>query len=51
MGVFNTIKGLKTSILEEKIIKHEAKYEDLNNKYTSLLENYLNKLEKGKRYN
>jgi len=45
MGVFNTIKGLKTSVLYEKINKHEAKYEELNNKYTSLLENNLNKLE------
>ena len=45
IGVFNTIRGNKTSILEEKINKHEAKYEELNNKYTSLLENNLNKLE------
>jgi Fe2+ transport system protein B len=45
MGVFNTIRGNKTSILEDKINKHEAKYEELNNKYTSLLENNLNKLE------
>jgi Skp family chaperone for outer membrane proteins len=45
MGVFNTIKGIKTSVLYEKINKQEAKYEELNNKYTSLLENNLNKLE------
>jgi membrane protease subunit (stomatin/prohibitin family) len=47
MGVFNTIRGNKTSILEEKINKHQAQYqyEELNNKYTSLLENNLNKLE------
>jgi hypothetical protein len=45
MGVFNTIKGLKTSVLEDKIIKQETKYEELNNKYTSLLEKNLNKLE------
>lgn len=45
MGVFNTIRCNKTSILEDKINKHEAKYEELNNKYTSLLENNLNKLE------
>jgi hypothetical protein len=45
MGVFNTIRGNKTSVLENKIIKNEVKYEELNNKYTSLLENNLNKLE------
>ena len=45
MGVFNTIRANKTSVLEEQINKHESKYEELNNKYTSLLENNLNKLE------
>ena len=45
MGVFNTIRGIKASVLEEQINKHETKYEELNNKYTSLLENNLNKLE------
>jgi hypothetical protein len=45
MGVYNTLRSNKTSILEDKINKHEAKYEELNNKYTSLLENNLNKLE------
>jgi len=45
MGVFNTIRGKKTSVLESQINKQETKYEELNNKYTSLLENNLNKLE------
>jgi DNA repair exonuclease SbcCD ATPase subunit len=45
MGVFNTLRGNKTTVLEEQINKHEAKYEELNNKYTSLLEKNLNKLE------
>lgn len=45
MGVFNTIRGNKTSVLEDKIIKNEVKYEELNNWYTSLLETNLNKLE------
>jgi DNA repair exonuclease SbcCD ATPase subunit len=45
MGVFNTLRGIKTSQLEEQINKHEAKYGELNNKYTSLLEKNLNKLE------
>lgn len=45
IGVFNTIRGNKTFVLEDKINKHEAKYEELNNKYTSLLEKNLNKLE------
>nr|AQU12787.1 helix-rich mycoplasma protein [Thelephora ganbajun] len=45
MGVFNTLRGNKTSVLEEQINKHETKYQELNNKYTSLLENNLNKLE------
>jgi hypothetical protein len=31
MGVFNTIRGNKTSVLEDKIIKNEVKYEELNN--------------------
>lgn len=42
MGVFNTIKGNKSSVLEEQINKQESKYEELNNKYTSLLEKNLN---------
>jgi DNA repair exonuclease SbcCD ATPase subunit len=45
MGVFNTIKGTKTSVLQKQINKQEVKYEELNNKYTSLLEKNLNKLE------
>lgn len=45
LGVFNTLRGNKTSLLEEQINKHETKYQELNNKYTSLLENNLNKLE------
>ena len=45
MGVFNTIRGKKTSVLESQINQQETKYEELNNKYTSLLENNLNKLE------
>lgn len=45
MGVFNIIRGNKTSVLEDKIIKNELKYEELNKKYTSLLEKNLNKLE------
>jgi adenylosuccinate synthase len=45
MGVFNTIRGNKTSILLEKIIKPEAKYEELNKEYTSLLKKNLNRLE------
>ena len=45
MGVFNTLRGNKTSVLEEQINKQEAKYEELNKKYTSLLESNLNKLE------
>jgi len=45
IGVFNTIRGNKTSVLEEQINKQEVKYEELNNKYTSLLEKNLNKLE------
>lgn len=45
MGVFNTLRGNKTSVLEEQINKHETKYQELNNKYTSLLEKNLNKLE------
>jgi len=48
MGVFNTLRNNKTSVIEEKINKHEARYEDLNNKYTSLLEKNLNKLENQK---
>jgi hypothetical protein len=45
MGVFNTIRSIKASLLEDKINKQEAKYEKLNSKYTSLLERNLNKLE------
>jgi chromosome segregation ATPase len=45
MGVFNTLRGNKTFMLEDKIIKNEVKYSELNNKYTSLLETNLNKLE------
>ncbi len=45
MGVLNTLRGNKTSILEDKITNQEVKYEELNNKYTSLLEQNLNKLE------
>lgn len=40
MGVFNT-----TSIFQEKIIKQETKYEELNKEYTSLLKKNLNRLE------
>jgi hypothetical protein len=43
--IFNTIRTNKTIVLEDKINKQEAKYEELNNKYTSLLEKNLNKLE------
>lgn len=45
MGVFNTIRGTKTSGLQKLINKQETKYEELNNKYTSLLENNISKLE------
>src|ERR1700760_2545370 len=45
MGVFNTLKGKKTSVLESEINKQEVKYSELNNKYTSLLENNVNKLQ------
>jgi hypothetical protein len=45
MGVYNRIKNNKTSKLEEQINKHSTKYEGLNNKYTSLLQKNLNKLE------
>jgi hypothetical protein len=43
--IYNTIRTNKTKLLEDKIIKHEAKYEELSNKYTSLLENNLSRLE------
>jgi hypothetical protein len=46
--IFNTIRTNKTKLLEEKINRHEAQYEELNNKYTSLLENNVNKLENDK---
>jgi len=45
MGIFNTIRGHNTLILQDKINKQEAKYEELNNKYISLIEKNLNKLE------
>jgi hypothetical protein len=43
--IFNTIRTNKTILLEDKINKQETKYEELNNKYKSLLEKNLNKLE------
>ena len=48
MGVFNTLRGNKVQYLQEKIIKQESKYEELNHKYTSLLENNIDKLERQK---
>lgn len=43
--IYNTIRTNKTKLLEDKIIKQETKYEELNNKYTSLLENNVSRLE------
>jgi len=37
MGVFNTLRGNKTSVLEEQINKHETKNQEFNNKIPSLL--------------
>lgn len=49
IGVFNTIRGNKTSVLEEKIIKHEAKYEaeEIHNMYESVnnkFDSFINKI-------
>lgn len=43
--IYNTIRTNKTNLLEDKINKHETKYEELNNKYKSLLENNVSRLE------
>jgi hypothetical protein len=43
--IFNTIRTNKTILLEDKINKQETKYEELNNKYRSLLENNVSRLE------
>jgi len=43
--IYNTIRTNKTIKLEQTISKQEAKYEELNNKYTSLLENNVSRLE------
>lgn len=45
LAIFNTIRTNKTKLLEDKINKQETKYEELNNKYTSLLENNVSRLE------
>jgi|SRR6267378_4985324 len=46
--IYNTIRTNNTLILQDKIKKQETKYEELNNKYTSLLENNVNRLENDK---
>ena len=42
--IYNTIRTNKTKLLEDKINRQEVKYEELNNKYSSLLENNVNRL-------
>jgi hypothetical protein len=46
--IYNTIRTNKTKLLEDKIIKQETKYEELNNKYISLLENNISRLKNDK---
>jgi hypothetical protein len=46
--IYNTIRTNKTKLLEDKINRQEVKYEELNNKYSSLLENNVNRLKNDK---